>query len=128
MRWDSDHVALATDETQALCDEAVRGRAVERIYWATDYFDASINRVGAWVIGVRALRKSLLRAMLEPWELHARAEYEGRGADKLALLERRDEMPVGAVWDYACLTAGAPTGVSWLRELGEYERRVQSRR
>jgi L-rhamnose isomerase len=128
VRWDSDHVVLATDETQALCDEAVRGRAVARIYWATDYFDASINRVGAWVIGVRALRKSLLRAMLEPWELHARAEYEGRGADKLALLERRDEMPLGAVWDYACLAAGAPTGVSWLRDLGAYEKRVLSRR
>jgi len=128
VRWDSDHVVRATDEVEAVCDEAVRGKALGRIYWAMDYFDASINRVGAWVIGARALRKALLRAMLEPWELHRRAEYEGRGADKLALLERRDEMPLGAVWDYACHRADVPTGASWLRDLASYEKRVLSRR
>ena len=128
VRWDSDHVVRTSDELDALCDEAVRGKALDRIYWATDFFDASINRVGAWVIGARALRKALLRALLEPWELHRRAEYEGRGHDKLALLERRDEMPLGAVWDYACYRADAPTGLSWLRELEGYERRVLSRR
>jgi len=106
----------------------VRGRALKRIYWAMDYFDASINRVGAWVVGQRALRKSLLRALLEPWELHRRAEREGRGADKLALLERRDEMPLGAVWDYACLQAGVPVGTAWLAELADYERKVLARR
>jgi L-rhamnose isomerase len=128
VRWDSDHVALSTDETQALCDEAVRGRAVGRIYWAMDYFDASINRVGAWVVGVRALRKSLLRAMLEPWELHRQAEYGGRGAEKLAMLERRDEMPVGAVWDYACHVADVPAGLNWLRALAQYEKKALARR
>jgi L-rhamnose isomerase len=128
VRWDSDHVVLASDETQALCDEAARGRALDRIHWALDYFDASINRVGAWVIGLRALRKALLRALLEPWPPERRAEYEGRGADKLALLERRAEMPWGAVWDYACLSADVPVGAGWLRDLAQYERRVQSRR
>ena len=128
VRWDSDHVVLANEQVQALCDEAVRGRALKRIYWAMDYFDASINRVGAWVVGQRALRKSLLRALLEPWELHRRAEREGRGADKLALLERRDEMPLGAVWDYACLQAGVPVGTAWLAELADYERKVLARR
>jgi len=128
VRWDSDHVVRATDEVEALCDESVRGKAVNRIFWATDYFDASINRLAAWVIGVRSLRKALLRAMLEPWELHRRAEYEGRGADKLALLERRDEMPLGAAWDYACHASGAPAGASWLRDLASYEKQTLSRR
>ena len=128
VRWDSDHVVLATDEVQAVCDEATRGNVLGRVLWALDYFDASINRVGAWVIGARALRKSLLRSLLEPWLLHRHAEYEGRGADKLALLERRDEMPLGAVWDYACYRADAPTGVSWLRDLAAYEKRVLSKR
>ncbi|UCH36757.1 MAG: L-rhamnose isomerase [Armatimonadota bacterium] len=128
VRWDSDHVVLATDEVNALCDEAVRGKALDRIYWAMDYFDASINRVGAWVIGARALRKALLRAMLEPWDLHRRAEHDGRGADKLALLERRNEMPLGAVWDYACHQAAVPAGLSWLSDLASYEKRVLSRR
>jgi len=128
VRWDSDHVVVTTDEVNALCDEAVRGKALDRSLWALDYFDASINRVGAWVIGARALRKALLRALLEPWELHRRAEHDGRGADKLALLERRDEMPLGAVWDYACCRAGAPVGASWLRDLAAYEKKVLSRR
>jgi len=128
VRWDSDHVVRATDEVEALCDEAVRGRALNRIYWAMDFFDASINRVGAWVIGARALRKALLRAMLEPWHLHRAAEYQGRGAEKLALLERRDEMPLGAVWDYACYRAGVPIGSSWLGDLAAYEKKIQASR
>jgi L-rhamnose isomerase len=124
VRWDSDHVITTSDEVNAVCDEAVRGKALDRIYWAMDFFDASINRVGAWVIGARALRKALLRALLEPWELHRRTEYEGRGAEKLALLERRDEMPLGAVWDYACHRAGVPVGASWLPDLASYEKKV----
>jgi len=128
VRWDSDHVVRTGDEVNALCDEAVRGRALGRLFWAMDFFDASINRLAAWVLGARALRKALLRAMLEPWSLHRQAEYAGDGAAKLALLERRDEMPLGAVWDYACLQAGAPVGASWLREVASYEAKVLSRR
>jgi len=128
VRWDSDHVALMTDELKAVCDEAVRGKALDRIYWALDYFDASINRVGAWTVGARALRKALLRALLEPWQAERQAEYRGHGADKLALLERRDEMPWGAVSDHACHRAGVPVGLSWLREMAQYESRVTSRR
>ena len=128
VRWDSDHVVRASEEVRALCDEVVRGRALGRVLWAMDYFDASINRVGAWVIGERALRKALLGALLEPYELHRQAEQEGRGADKLALLEAREELPLGAVWDYACLQAGVPVGASWLAELAAYQRKVQARR
>jgi len=128
VRWDSDHVVRTTDELQALCHEAVRGEALGRIYWATDYFDASINRVGAWVVGVRALRKALLSALLEPRQPLLAAEYEGRGADKLALLERVSELPAGAVWDYACLQAGVPVGAAWLTGLADYERKVLAAR
>lgn len=128
VRWDSDHVVRTSDELNALCDEAARGEALGRIHWAMDYFDASINRVGAWVIGARALRKALLRALLERWLLHRHLEYDGRGAEKLALLERRDELPLGAVWDYACYRADVPTGVSWLRDLAAYEKKVLARR
>ncbi len=128
VRWDSDHVVLFTDELKALCDEAVRGSAVDRIYWALDYFDASINRIGAWVVGARALRKALLYAMLEPTALLAGLEIGGQGAAKLALLERRPELPFGAVWDHLCLQAGAPVGTGWLTEMRTYERNVLAKR
>jgi len=128
VRWDSDHVARVNDDLKNLCDEAVRGRGVDRIYWALDFFDASINRVAAWVIGSRALRKGLLRAMLEPANLAARAEYADRGAAKLALAEYREELPFGAVWDYLCLKAGAPAGLAWLRDIETYETTVLAQR
>jgi L-rhamnose isomerase len=128
IRWDSDHVVLSTDDVRALCQEAVRGKVVNRIYWSLDFFDASINRIGAWVVGTRALRKGLLYALLEPTPWLAAAEAEGRGADKLALLERCRELPFGAIWDYACLKAGAPVGASWLAEMHAYESKVLAAR
>ncbi len=128
IRWDSDHVVRFTDELKAVCDEAVRYGQLGRVLWALDYFDASINRVAAWVIGARALRKALLAALLEPWELLRELEYEDQGAAKLALLERRGELPFGAVWDYACLKAGVPVGASWLADVAAYEREVLSKR
>jgi L-rhamnose isomerase len=128
IRWDSDHVALFNDDVRALCLEAVRGKVVDRIYWALDFFDASINRIGAWVVGTRALRKGLLYALLEPTPLLAKAEASGRGAEKLALIERCKELPFGAVWDYACLTAGVPVGSSWIADMNAYEKRVLAAR
>ncbi len=124
IRWDSDHVLRLDDSVKALCDEAVRGQAVDRIYWGTDFFDASINRIAAWVLGARALRKGLLRAMLEPWVLAKKAEYAADGATKLALAEYREELPFGAVWDYACFQAEVPTGLAWLAEIKQYETEV----
>jgi L-rhamnose isomerase len=128
IRWDSDHVVLLNDGLRALCQEAVRGKVVDRIYWSLDFFDASINRIGAWVVGTRSLRKALLYALLEPTPRLAGAEANGRGAEKLALLERCKELPFGAVWDYACLKAGAPVGASWLGDMYAYERNVLSKR
>ena len=128
IRWDSDHVVRFTDELRAVCDEAVRSGALGDILWALDYFDASINRVAAWVIGARALRKALLYAMLEPFEAIAEREEAGMGAAKLALVEQRAELPFGAVWDHLCLQAGIPVGASWLRDVAAYEVRVLASR
>ncbi|MBC7286753.1 MAG: L-rhamnose isomerase [Armatimonadetes bacterium] len=128
IRWDSDHAVLFTDELKAVCDEAVRSRATKKILWATDFFDASINRVAAWVIGVRALRKALLYSMLEPSELAVEAEYAGDGAAKLALQELRSELPFGAVWEELCRRADVPAGLAWLDEVKRYEREVLAHR
>ena len=128
VRWDSDHVVLFNDDAKALCSEAVRGKVVDKIYWALDFFDASINRIGAWVTGTRALRKALLYAMVEPTKYLVKAEAADKGAEKLALLERRSELPFGAVWDYACLQADAPVGASWLAGMYDYEKDVLSER
>ncbi|HPD14861.1 MAG TPA: L-rhamnose isomerase [Planctomycetota bacterium] len=121
IRWDSDHVVRFTDELRAVCDEAVRSGALGDILWALDYFDASINRVAAWVIGARALRKALLYALIEPFEAIAGREEAGNGAAKLALVEHRAELPFAAVWDYACLWADVPVGAAWLRDVAAYE-------
>lgn len=121
VRWDSDHVVRFSDELRAVCDEAVRSGALSDILWALDYFDASINRVAAWVIGARALRKALLHALLEPFQAIAEREERGIGAAKLALAEHRAELPFGAVWDRLCQAADVPLGSSWLRDVAAYE-------
>ncbi len=128
IRWDSDHVVRFTDELRAVCDEAVRSGAMPDILWALDYFDASINRVAAWVIGARALRKALLYAMLEPFGAIAEREESGTGAARLALVEHRAELPFAAVWDHLCLVGDVPLGPSWLREVAAYEVKVLASR
>ncbi len=128
VRWDSDHVPRFSDEVRAVCDEAVRSGQLDNILWATDFFDASINRVAAWVIGVRAVRKALLYALLEPWELATEAERSGDGAAKLALQELRAELPFSAVWKYACQRADVPGGLAWLAEIKRYEQTVLDQR
>ena len=128
VRWDSDHVVRFTDGMRAVCEEAVRSNAMKRIFWALDFFDASINRVAAWVIGTRSLRKALLWAMLEPTKQLRDAERAGNGTAKLALVENRADMPFAAVWDYACLTTGVPVAASWLADVAEYEAKVLATR
>jgi L-rhamnose isomerase len=128
VRWDSDHVVRFNDELRAVCDEVVRGRALDKVIWALDFFDASINRVAAWVIGTRSLRKGILNALLEPWREEQKREDGGSGAAKLALVEQRAELPFGAVWDYACLQAEVPVGVSFLRDVAAYEVHVLAER
>ena len=128
VRWDSDHVVRFTDDLKAVCEEAVRAQAVDRIFWALDFFDASINRVAAWIVGTRSLRKALLWAMLEPTSLLRKAERKADGTTKLAMIEERATMPFAAVWDYACLKAGVPIGPSWITDVQAYETHVLSQR
>ncbi|MHC4996368.1 MAG: L-rhamnose isomerase, partial [Planctomycetota bacterium] len=124
VRWDSDHVVLLTDELQAIAQELVRGGFLGRTHVGLDFFDASINRVAAWVIGTRCVLKALLMAMLEPIDLLRRYEAEGDFTARLAMLEELKTMPFGAVWDYYCMKNGAPVGPDWLEEVRGYEKEV----
>jgi len=128
VRWDSDHVVILNDELRAIAEEIVRHDFLDRVHIGLDFFDASINRVAAWVIGARAMIKALLIALLEPAETLRRLEKEGDGTARLALLEELKTLPFGAVWDERCRRRDAPAGSAWLNEVKEYEERVQSRR
>ena len=128
VRWDSDHVVTLTDELQAIAQELVRGDDLDRVHVGLDFFDASINRIAAWVIGTRAMLKALLMALLEPTAMLREREDAGDLTARLALLEEFKFLPVGAVWDYYCLTRGVPVGPDWLDEVRSYERNHLSRR
>ena len=128
VRWDSDHVTIMNDETLDLCKEIVRCDALDRVHVGLDYFDASINRIGAYVIGSRATQKCMLQALLEP--LHLLREYEanGQGFERLALLEECKSLPWNAVWDMFCLKNNVPVGESFIAEVQKYEAEVTSKR
>ncbi len=128
VRWDSDHVVILTDELQAIAQELVRGQYLDRVHIGLDYFDASINRVAAWVIGTRNMIKALLLALLEPTHLLRKFETEGDYTSRLALQEEIKSLPFGAVWDYYCLKSGVPVGEAWLPEVKQYEKEVLSKR
>src|SRR5205807_1858556 len=114
VRWDSDHVVILSDELRAVAEELVRGDYLGRVHIGLDYFDASINRVAAWVIGTRCLLKALLIALLEPTAALREMEAAGDFTGRLAMLEELKTMPAGAVWDYYCLREGVPVGPAWL--------------
>lgn len=124
IRWDSDHVVLFTDEVRNLFLEVRRGDAFDRVYVALDFFDASINRIMAYVIGTRATRKGILAALLDPTERLQALEREGRLGEKLALMEEQRCMPIGAVWDMLCLRADVPPGAAWIPAALDYEKNV----
>jgi L-rhamnose isomerase len=128
VRWDSDHVVTFTDSLRLLASELVRGNYLERVHLGLDYFDASINRVAAWVIGARSLQKALLAALLEPRDRLQNAEEGWDLTGRLALLEELPALPLGAVWDYHCGCCEVPVGLDWLEEVRRYEREVLSRR
>lgn len=127
IRWDSDHVVLFNDDLRAVFAELVRGDTLGNTFVALDYFDASINRVAAYVIGVRATRMALLHALLEPSAMLIDLEAQGRNAAKLALLEEIKTLPFGEVWDDLCRRSNvAPRG--WMADVDTYESTVQSHR
>lgn len=128
VRWDSDHVVMYTDELQAIMQEIVRGDYLGRVRIGLDFFDASINRVAAWAIGTRNTLKAILAALLEPTEKLQQLERDGDLTGRLALMEEQKMMPLGAVWNFYCQTAGVPVGAEWLEKVREYEHRVQSLR
>jgi L-rhamnose isomerase len=128
VRWDSDHVVTLTDELQAIMQEIVRGEYLDRVHIGLDFFDASINRVAAWVIGTRCALKALLMALLEPTESLQRMEAAGDFTSRLAMQEELKTSPVGAVWDYYCQRAEVPVGPAWLGEVKRYEKEVLSQR
>lgn len=128
MRWDSDHVVTLDDELIDIGRELVRGDLLGKTHIGLDFFDASINRVAAWVIGTRNTLKALLRAMLDPIEALKKAEVEGDYTTRLALTEEFKSYPFGAVWDYYCATNGVPVREDWLAEVKTYENEVLLKR
>lgn len=121
VRWDSDHVVILSDELKNIALEIVRGDFLDRVHIGLDFFDASINRVAAWVIGTRNMIKALLYALLEPREMLQKFENEDDFTARLALMEELKTLPFGAVWDYYCLKHDVPPGILWLNEIRKYE-------
>lgn len=128
VRWDSDHVIILDDELRAIATEIVRGGFEKRIHIGLDYFDASINRIAAWVIGTRNMRKALLLACLEPTAKLQALEAEGNFTERLALLEEQKTLPFGAVWDYYCAKNGVGVRDEWLASVKQYEKDVLAKR
>ena len=128
VRWDSDHVTIINDETLDLTKEIVRCDALGRVHIGLDYFDASINRIGAYVIGARATQKCLLQALLEPLTTLRQYEAEGKGFERLALLEECKSLPWNAVWDMFCLKNNVPVGEEFIADIQKYEEEVTSKR
>lgn len=128
VRWDSDHVVVLSDDLEGIGQELVRGNFLSRTHLGLDYFDASINRVAAWVIGTRNMIKALLKALLEPSArlraLEAAGDYTGR----LAMQEEIKTLPFGPIWDYYCETKSVPVGEAWLAEIRKYEKEALSLR
>ena len=128
IRWDSDHVTIMDDPTLDLFHEIVRAGALDRVHYGLDYFDASINRIGAYVIGSRAAQKCMLRALLEPLATLRKYEAEDKGFERLALLEEEKALPWQAVYDEFCLRNDVPVGQDFIADVEQYEKDVTSKR
>ena len=128
VRWDSDHVVILSDELEALAQELVRGDYLDRTHIGLDFFDASINRIAAWVIGTRCMVKALLLALLEPTAKLQQMEASGDLTSRLAMLEELKTLPFGAVWDYYCTKSNVPAGDAWLAEVKAYEKNMLGKR
>ncbi len=121
-------MVIMNDETTAVALEAKRCGVLDRVHFALDFFDGSINRISAWVIGTRSFQKAILYALLEPSNLLLEAEHEGNYGRRLALMEEFRTLPFGAVWNMYCEKKGVPVGPDWLKQVEEYEKNVLSKR
>lgn len=128
VRWDSDHVVIFNDEIQLIAQEVVRANALGRVNIGLDYFDGSINRIGAFVIGLRATQLAFLFALLEPTAIIKTLENAGRNFERLVYLELMKTKPFGAVYNYYCLQSNVPVGVDYIDEINKYEKEVLSLR
>jgi L-rhamnose isomerase len=128
VRWDSDHVVILDDPTRQLMEEIVRGGYLNRVHIGMDFFDASINRLAAWIVGARATQKALLLALLEPLDRLRAFEAEGDFSSRLALLEEAKALPWGEVWNEFCRRADIPAGFDWMPVVKQYEAKVLARR
>ncbi len=128
VRWDSDHVVLFDDETKETCKEIVRCDAMDRVYLATDFFDASINRISAWTVGLRSVEKAMLYALLTPNETLRKLQDEGNWTKVMAMQEELKTYPFGDIWDYYCESNGKPVGMDWFKTVEDYEKKVLSKR
>ncbi len=128
VRWDSDHVVTLNEDVQLIASEIVRNDFLSRVKVGLDFFDASINRIGAYVVGTRAAQKAFLIAMLEPTAKIIEMEEKGQNFERLAMLEELKTKPFGAVWDYYCLQNNVPVGENYIAEIQAYEKEVLSKR
>ena len=128
VRWDSDHVVIFDDETKEIAKEIVRCNALDRVLIGLDYFDGSINRIAAWVIGMRSFQKALLNALLQPAEKLAKLQEEGRFTELLMLQEELKFYPVSDVWEEVCRRCGIHAGEKWFDIVSKYEKEVQFKR
>lgn len=128
IRWDSDHVVTLNDEVRALFEEIVWADKLDKVCIGLDFFDASINRIGAYVVGTRAAQKAILLALLNPSKKLREYDNNGKNFERLALLEEAKSMPFGAVWDYYCMKNDVPVGTDFISEIQQYEKDVLSKR
>ena len=122
LRWDSDHVVILNEQVIEIAEEVIRSNALEKVSIGLDYFDASINRIAAWIIGARSTLKSILYALLQPQEVLKSYENKGQFFQRLALLEELKTLPFGAVWDYYCYKQNVPIGKDWIKVVEDYEK------
>jgi L-rhamnose isomerase len=128
VRWDSDHVLTFNDELLLIAQEIVRAKALGRVNIGLDFFDASLNRIGAYVIGTRSAQMAFMYAMLEPYQTLLKFEEEGRTFERLSYLELMKSKPFGAVWDYYCMMSKVPAGQDYIEEIRKYENEVLLKR
>lgn len=128
VRWDSDHVVTFNDELTLIAQEIIRAKALKRVNVGLDFFDASLNRIGAYVTGTRAAQLAFLFALLEPYELLLKYEEQGRNFERLSLMELMKTKPFGAVWDYYCMLGNVPVGEDYIEEIRKYEKEVLLKR